>query len=364
MVEEYDLLQRRDLLVALGFILLLLAVGVVLETLLRALRRRAAARSQQWVRRTLRALEWQPVFWAITVGLLSQRTALGLATATQALLLTILNALGVLALTILIVRLMLNGIRLLFERQDLNTLSVIDSVLRAFGVFVVVLVMLPQLGIPTTPLLAFIASSSIGIAFILRDPIANLFSGLMIILSRRFKVGDVVRLSTGEEGIVRDIRWAVTDILQINNSLLSVPNATMVNATLINFEYEGDRLMILVPVHVSHTADLSRVESIALEVADQVVDEINAPTEMPVSMVRYFQFGDSAVSFNIILPVQEFVDQYLVRHRLIMRLHARFQAEGIPFPYPVRTLQLTNEPTITVKSHPPSQQPPAQPATE
>ncbi|MBI4420702.1 MAG: mechanosensitive ion channel family protein, partial [Gemmatimonadetes bacterium] len=56
--------------------------------------------------------------------------------------------------------------------------------------------------------------------------------------------------------------------------------------------------------------------------------------------IRYNAFGDSSINFTMILRGREFVDQHLIRHEFIQRLHRRYQAEGIEIPFPQRTVHL------------------------
>lgn len=54
--------------------------------------------------------------------------------------------------------------------------------------------------------------------------------------------------------------------------------------------------------------------------------------------IRYQTFGDSGVIVSVILRARGFVDQYLIKHEFIKRLHARFDQEGIAIPFPIRTI--------------------------
>ena len=54
--------------------------------------------------------------------------------------------------------------------------------------------------------------------------------------------------------------------------------------------------------------------------------------------IRYHTFGDSSINFTVILRAKEFVDQYLIKHEFVKRLHAQFAAEGIVIPFPMRTI--------------------------
>ncbi|MNC94170.1 hypothetical protein D3C83_109560 [compost metagenome] len=54
--------------------------------------------------------------------------------------------------------------------------------------------------------------------------------------------------------------------------------------------------------------------------------------------VRYHTLGDPGVEFSVILRGQEFVDQHLIKHEFIKRLHRRYESEGIEIPFPIRTV--------------------------
>jgi len=56
--------------------------------------------------------------------------------------------------------------------------------------------------------------------------------------------------------------------------------------------------------------------------------------------VRFGGFGDSAVTFNVILRAREYVEQFMIRHEFVKRLHRRFAEEGIEIPFPIRTVYM------------------------
>ena len=56
--------------------------------------------------------------------------------------------------------------------------------------------------------------------------------------------------------------------------------------------------------------------------------------------IRYHTFGDFSINFTVILRAKEFVDQYLIKHEFIKRLHRRYKEEGIEIPFPIRTIYM------------------------
>jgi small-conductance mechanosensitive channel len=100
-------------------------------------------------------------------------------------------------------------------------------------------------------------------------------------------------------------------------------------------------MALLLPVSVSYDADPDHVERVLVEEACRAAGEVPGLLAEPRPFVRFIPgFGDHSLDFTLICQVGEFVDQYLVQHELRKRILARFRAEGIEIPYPVRSLIL------------------------
>ena len=74
------------------------------------------------------------------------------------------------------------------------------------------LFLLQSFGVSITPLLTALGVGGLAVALALQDTLANLFSGINILLSKQIKMGDFVKLSSGEEGLVIDMNWRNTVI--------------------------------------------------------------------------------------------------------------------------------------------------------
>ena len=200
------------------------------------------------------------------------------------------------------------------------------------------MVALQFLGISIAPILTALGVGGLAVALALRDTLANLFSGLHILLSQQLKQGDYIKMNTGEEGYVTDITWRNTTIRTLANNMIIVPNANLAAASITNFHLPAGDVPVRVEVGVSYASDLEQVEKTALAVAAEVTAERGDADFAPV--LRYHTFGDSSINFTVIMRAKEFADQYMVTHEFIKRLHRRFRAEGIDIPFPIRTVQL------------------------
>jgi len=200
------------------------------------------------------------------------------------------------------------------------------------------LVVLNGLGLSITPMLTALGIGGLAVALALQEPLANFFAGLFITLAGQIRIGDYVKLDSGQEGYVVDFSWRSTRLRMLANNLVIVPNAKLAQAVVVNHHLPSQDLAVLVEVGVDYGSDLQHVERVVTDVGREVMTHVpgGVPTFEP--FVRYHTFADSSINFTVILRGREFVDQYLIKHEFIKRLHPRFEQEGISIPFPIRTL--------------------------
>ncbi|MCX7940463.1 MAG: mechanosensitive ion channel family protein [Elusimicrobiota bacterium] len=205
------------------------------------------------------------------------------------------------------------------------------------------LVILQTLGISITPILTALGVGGLAVALALQDTLSNLFSGLHILISRQVRPGDYIKLDNGEEGYVVDITWRNTTIKKLPNNLVIIPNSKLASAVIVNFHLPDKELAVLVDLGVSYDSDLEKVEKITIEVAKEVMKEVPGGVPEFEPFIRYHTFSDFSINFTVIMRAKEYVDQYLIKHEFIKRLHKRYKQEGIVIPYPIRTVYMKNE---------------------
>jgi small-conductance mechanosensitive channel len=202
------------------------------------------------------------------------------------------------------------------------------------------LIILQTLGISITPIITALGVGGLAVALALQDTLANLFAGIHILATRQVRPGDFVRLESGEEGYVQDITWRNTTIRQLPNNVTIVPNVKLAGAVITNYYMPEPELAVLVEVRAGYGSDLDHVERITIAVARDVLREVPGGVPDFEPFIRYHTLADSAVHFTVILRGREVVDQHLLRHEFIKRLHARYRAEGIEIPFPQRTVHV------------------------
>lgn len=222
----------------------------------------------------------------------------------------------------------------------LPSVNLIGTLTQIFLLALGILVALQSLGVSVAPLLTALGVGGLAVGLALQDTLANLFAGIHIVVSRQVSPGDFVRLESGEEGYVQDVTWRYTTIRQLSNNVTIVPNVKLASAITTNFYRPETELAVAVPVGVSYASDLAQVEAVTIAVGKEVMAQVQGGVPTFEPFIRYGAFGDSSITLTVILRGREFVDQYLIRHEFIKRLHRRYQAEGIEIPFPHRTVHL------------------------
>jgi small-conductance mechanosensitive channel len=218
-----------------------------------------------------------------------------------------------------------------------------QNVARIVVMLVGCLVILNEVGVEITPILAGLGVGGLAVALALQDPLSNLFSGLFISLSGQIRVGDFIELEDGRSGTVLDFDWRSTRIQLLQNNVVIVPNNRLAQAIVTNYHLPDQEMAVLVQVGVDYASDLAHVERVTAAVAAEVLREVEGGVAAFEPLIRFHTFAESSINFTVVLRGRQFTDQYLLKHELLKRLHARFAQEGIRIPFPTRTLT-TREP--------------------
>lgn len=218
------------------------------------------------------------------------------------------------------------------------------GLLKGIILIIGLLIILSSLGISIAPLITALGVGGLAVALALQDTLANLFAGIHILMEKSIRVGDFVKLETGQEGYVEDITWRTTRVRMLPNNIVVIPNSKLAQSVVTNYFLPEKRMSLLIPINVSYSSDPEKVEKVLIEEAKKAVGEVPGLLGEPEPFVRFIPgFGDSSLEFTLICQVQEFVDQYPVQHELRKRIFKRFKQEGIEIPFPHRTVYLREE---------------------
>ncbi len=329
------------MLIAGGFL-----VGIVVEKLILVKLKRAALRTKwEGDEIIIASLRWMPTLWFVILGL---RMAVHKIPVSPNFLSNFDKVMGVViifSVTVVLARLV-SGMVEPFARRAKGTFpgtSIFAHFITVVVFVIGALVILQWLKIPITPIVTALGLGGLAVALALQDTLSNLFAGLQIIGSRKVRPGDYIKLDSGEEGYVTDITWKNTTIRAIHDNMIIVPNSKLASAVTVNFNLPKKEMAVRVEVGVSYDSDLEKVEKITIEVAREVLNEIQGGAPEFDPFIRYHTFADFSINFTVIMYVKEFFSQYVIKHEFIKRLHKRFGDEGIEIPFPIRTVYMKGD---------------------
>jgi len=253
----------------------------------------------------------------------------------------------VIAIVIFMDRLLNNLIQTYSHKVDILKTSggVVRTFVRIIVIALGLLILLDSFGVSITPLLASLGIGSLAVALALQPTLENFFSGIQIVMDKPVKVGQFIKLDSGEEGYVARVGWRSTWVRMLPNNVVVIPNKVLVNSKVLNYYYPEQEMAVLVQVGVHYDSDLKHVEKITCEVGKKVMKEVQGGVPEFDPFIRYHTFNDFSIDFTVILRAKEFVDNYLIKHEFIKRLHERYNKEGIIIPYPIRAINETQEKT-------------------
>lgn len=341
----------KNLTVPVLILVIALFVGITLNSMLKAKLEKLVKADDGSIKNIFyRAVQGVPVSFCLVVALywIVSTSAMpsGLVTFFSYILFTSI----IFSIARVIERTLSGFVRLKFSgSSDVTQSTLLDTILKVSVYASGLLIVLNYYGISIAPIITAMGVGGMAVAFGIKETMENIFAGLQILISKQIRVGDYIKLSTGDEGKVTDINWRFITVMPAHaGNVVVIPNKVIAESTSTNYSKPRDEIFVVVPVGVGYESDLEKVEQVTLEVAREMMIKVdgyepNFDSEgvdrNPLApYLRYNAFGDSSIDFNIFMRVTNFKNQALLKHEFIKKLKRRFSAEGINIPYPTRTL--------------------------
>jgi MscS family membrane protein len=190
--------------------------------------------------------------------------------------------------------------------------------------------------IDITPLLASAGIAGVAVAIAAKDTLANLFGGISVFIDRPYKIGDYIVLDKGERGEVVAIGVRSTRIKTRDDILITIPNSIIANSKIINESAPIPNFRVRIPISVAYGSDIDLVENTLLEIASRNKNVLSEPTPR----VRFREFGDSGLHFELLCWAEEPALRGRTTHELNSALYKTFNELGIVIPFPQRDLHI------------------------
>jgi potassium efflux system protein len=178
-----------------------------------------------------------------------------------------------------------------------------------------------------------LAALGVGLGFGLQEIVSNFVCGIILLLERPIRIGDVVTVG-GTTGRVDRIHIRATTILNADNQSMIVPNREFITGNLVNWTHKDRILRIAIKLAVAYGTDPERVVQLLLDVTRRD-DDVLANPEPSAALEG---FGESSLLFALYAYVPDPSLVGPVRHRLCSEIQHRFAEEGVVIPMPAREL--------------------------
>ncbi len=255
------------------------------------------------------------------------------------------SLLGVIkALFALAVLLWLAGAISRFLEKQINAVAgmrpsvrvLLGKLIRIVLITIACVVALDSVGIDLTALAVFSGAIGLGIGFGLQKVVSNFLSGIILLLDRSVKPGDVI--SIGETyGWINSLRARYVSVITRDGIEHLIPNEELISRPVENWSHSNKLVRQRLPFGVSYSSDLR----LAMELAQQAAGEMERILKNPAPRCLLKGFGDSSVDLELRVWIQD-AEKGLsnVKSEIYLRIWDLFHENGIEFPFPQRDVHL------------------------
>ena len=180
------------------------------------------------------------------------------------------------------------------------------------------------------------------IALAAQDTLSNFFSGILLLLDKGFKTGDMIYFND-TYCLIREIGLRSTKIYDIvNHVIIIIPNNALANQNILNLTKPDRYYRLRIEVGVSYDSNPDEVEAALLEVAKENSNiEHDDPTRKP--LVRFQNFGDSTLNFALVAWIKNVIKMRQINSDLHHQVFEKLRQKNIVIAFPQRDVHLFHQ---------------------
>lgn len=222
------------------------------------------------------------------------------------------------------------------KNVDETLANFLENIVYYVLLVVVVLAALGELGIETTSFLAILGAAGLAVGLALKDSLGNFASGVMIILFKPFKIGDVVT-AAGITGTVKEVGLFNSIFTTPDNQKIIIPNAQITSGTITNINANDTRRVDLI-IGIGYDDDIKKTKEVLLDIVNSNEKVL---LEKGITVV-VAELADSSVNFAVKAWTKT-SDYWDVKFALTETIKLRFDEEGISIPFPQQDVHHYNK---------------------
>lgn len=207
----------------------------------------------------------------------------------------LLTALTTLILCIVVTHFVIKALGKLLgkSRLDAQLQHYITAAVRFVMLLVGILIVVDQLGIPVTSLIALLSVLSLAVSLAVQNILSNVAGGIVAMATKPFQPGDFISVD-GNDGVVRALTLTYTQLDTLSGQRISIPNSTLAAGKVINYTTRGQR-RVEIHVTASYDAPIDTVRQALLNAVAHTQNVLNAPAPE----VFLSSYGESSIEYYV-----------------------------------------------------------------
>jgi small-conductance mechanosensitive channel len=194
------------------------------------------------------------------------------------------------------------------------------------------------IGLKITLIWAGSAALLVGLGLGLQQIFQDVMSGIAILIEGIIKIDDIVEIQEGIVGRVVEISLRTSKIETRDNIVMIIPNSKFVTDNVINWSHMEKKTRFFINVGVAYGSDVDKVTHILLQCADKH----HNVSEAPKPFVRFKDFGESSLDFQLFFWTTETFIAENIKSEIRYKIDAAFRENGVQIPFPQRDVHLKN----------------------
>jgi len=225
-----------------------------------------------------------------------------------------------------------------------------SKLLKIVLITIAIVAALNTVGIDLTAFAVFSGAVGVGVGFGLQKVVSNLISGVILLLDKSVKPGDVIEVGQ-TYGWISTLGARYASVVTRDGTEYLIPNEDIITQQVVNWSYSNDAVRLKIPVGISYKSDLRKAIALCLEAAAEA-PRVNR-TPQSVCLVK--GFGDSSVDLELRIWINDPRNGVSnVKSDVLLLIWDKFHANGIEIPFPQRDVHIRSTEHIPVLAQSPA----------
>ncbi|MDH3475546.1 MAG: mechanosensitive ion channel [Rhodospirillales bacterium] len=222
----------------------------------------------------------------------------------------------------------------------------ISKLFKIVLIVIAIVAALRTVGIDLTAFAVFSGAVGVGVGFGLQKVVSNLISGVILLMDKSVKPGDVIEVGQ-TYGWIKTLGARYASVVTRDGTEYLIPNEDIITQRVVNWSYSNDAVRLKIPIGISYGSDVRK----AIEICQAAPGEVPRALKEPKSVCLLKGFGDSSVDLELRFWINDPRNGVSnVKSQVLLLIWDAFHEHGIEIPFPQRDLHIKSAPEVPALS--------------